>query len=215
MVGQDARRARASREVDAAPRRGEGGVFPFAKFPGVDTHPRPRDALDRRGDGHRRATSPRAFAKAQLAAGTQAADARHARSVACATTTSRPRVEVARRLVRARLRASSPPTAPRRYFARAGVAVRRHQQGARGPPALRRRDRQRRDRHGRSTRPRARRRSRTRSRSAAPRSMKGIPYYTTIARRARRARRDRRRAARRPARALAAELRRRALVQLR
>ena len=28
-------------------------VFPFARFPGVDTDPGPRDALDRRGHGHR------------------------------------------------------------------------------------------------------------------------------------------------------------------
>ena len=28
-------------------------VFPFARFPGVDTDPGARDALDRRGDGHR------------------------------------------------------------------------------------------------------------------------------------------------------------------
>ena len=28
-------------------------VFPFARFPGVDTDPRPGDALHRRGDGHR------------------------------------------------------------------------------------------------------------------------------------------------------------------
>ena len=39
-------------------------VFPFARFPGVDTDARPRDALDRRGHGHRprlrHAPSPRA-----------------------------------------------------------------------------------------------------------------------------------------------------------
>ena len=28
-------------------------VFPFVRFPGVDTHPGPRDEIDRRSDGHR------------------------------------------------------------------------------------------------------------------------------------------------------------------
>ena len=44
-------------------------VFPFVRFPGVDTILGPGDEVDRRGDGRRRQTSARAFAKAMLGAG--------------------------------------------------------------------------------------------------------------------------------------------------
>ena len=54
MVGADARRARAARRHRAALRRGQGGGVPLQQAAGRRPDPRPRDALDRRGHGHRR-----------------------------------------------------------------------------------------------------------------------------------------------------------------
>ena len=61
---------------DAQARRGQGGGVPVREVRGRRHHPRPRDALDRRGDGHRRPRFAAAFGKSQIGAGTQAADAR-------------------------------------------------------------------------------------------------------------------------------------------
>ena len=60
MVGKTLARARASTSEVVPPYVSvKEAVFPFVKFPGVDTDPRPGDAVDRRGDGHRRAPSAR------------------------------------------------------------------------------------------------------------------------------------------------------------
>jgi hypothetical protein len=60
-------------------------VFPFARFPGVDTRARPGNALDRRGHGPRHAISRVAFAKSQLGAGVDLPRSRARSSCPCAT----------------------------------------------------------------------------------------------------------------------------------
>ena len=52
-------------------------VFPFARFPGVDTVLGPGNALDRRGHGPRSLVSRSLSPRASSAAGTQGADERH------------------------------------------------------------------------------------------------------------------------------------------
>ena len=55
MVRRDPRRARASHDDVLQPYVAvKEAVFPFSKLPGVDLDARSRDALDRRGHGHRR-----------------------------------------------------------------------------------------------------------------------------------------------------------------
>ena len=105
-------------------------VFPFIKFPGVDTDPRAGDEIDRRGDGRGRSFGE-AFVKSQLAAGValpaagkvfiSVRDARQAERV----------VEIARDAGRAAASASSRPAAPRGDLREHGLAVRARQQGGR------------------------------------------------------------------------------------
>ena len=54
MAGEDARRAGPARRRRPAVRGGEGSGLPVQQAAGRGSHPRPRDALHRRGHGHRR-----------------------------------------------------------------------------------------------------------------------------------------------------------------
>ena len=118
-------------------------MFPFVKFEGVDTilGPEMRSTGEVMGID---TDFARAFAKSQLAAGMQLPTERH--RVPVGARADKPAlVEIARRLVN--LGFTLVATHGTAAFLRAaGLAVARHQQGARGPPALRRRDGQPRDR---------------------------------------------------------------------
>ena len=125
---------------DAQARRGQGGGVPVREVRGRRHAPRPRDALDRRGDGHRHRASPRAFA--------QEPDRRRARScrragtrvpLGAATATRRAPSRSRKRPRRPRLRGASPPRGTHDVPAQRRARRRAHQQGARGAPALRRR----------------------------------------------------------------------------
>ncbi len=141
----DAARARRDRGDRAAPRERQGSGVPVPQVPRRRHPARPRDEIDRRGDGHRR------LVRACRSPRRRSAPAPCCRSPArcscrCSTPTSRPRWRSAgaspnvdsawwRRPVRRRVGSS-----------RAGGGA--HQQGARGRPAQRRRAQPRRDRHG-------------------------------------------------------------------
>ena len=127
----------------AAPRLGQGGRVPVREVRGRRHDPRPRDALDRRGDGHR--LRLRARVREEPARRRhEAADEGH--RVPVVREADKPAlVEIARRLVNLGFTlVATHGTAA--FLRNAGLDVPRHQQGARGPPALRRRDGQPRDR---------------------------------------------------------------------
>ncbi|MCK7502231.1 MAG: hypothetical protein MZW92_79285 [Comamonadaceae bacterium] len=98
-------------------------VFPFVKFPGVDTHPRPGDEVDRRGDGRRRARFGEAFVKSQLAAGVRAAARGHGVHQRARRATSRARSKWRARCVELGFDARAPPAAPRRRSTRPASPV--------------------------------------------------------------------------------------------
>ena len=65
MVGRVAGGAGDHRRAGAELRLGEGGGLPVRQVPGRRHRARPRDAVDRRGDGDRHATSPRRSPRAR------------------------------------------------------------------------------------------------------------------------------------------------------
>ena len=119
---QDARRSRASRARSMPPYFSvKEAVFPFIKFPGVDTILGPGDEVHRRGDG-RGPDLRRGVREEPARRGRAAAQGRQGVPVRCATRTSR---------ARSRSRATSsswasrwsPRAAPRRRSRRAGLEV--------------------------------------------------------------------------------------------
>ena len=96
---QDARRSQnATREVVPRLLLGQGSDLPVPQVPGRRSDPRPRDALDRRGHGHRAATSaPRSRARTRPRASRRRRRAR--RSCRCAMRDKERLLEVAIDLV--------------------------------------------------------------------------------------------------------------------
>ena len=156
-------------------------MFPFVKFPGVDTilGPEMRSTGEVMGVGR---TFGEAFVKS--------ADRRRASSCravgqgvphACANSDKPRAVEVARDAGRARASSWSPPRGTAAAITAAGIAVQRGEQGDRRPAAHRRHDQERRDRaghqHRRGDAQRDRRLALHPPRGAAAR----VTYYTTIA----------------------------------
>ena len=154
-------------------------VFPFARFPGVDTvlGPEMRSTGEVMGlDRDFRV----AFAKSQLGGGTRRADEPAPCSSRCATS-DKPRIARAdAHCCAISASRSSPPPARQRY-----LAEQRHRCGQRSTrcwkagrisstPSRTARS------SSSSTPPKARRRSRTRARCAAPPSCIKCPYYTTL-----------------------------------
>jgi len=112
-------------------------VFPFARFPGVDTRARPGDALDRRGHRASTAIFGIAFAKSQLGAGAKVP--RGGSAFVSVRDDDKPMiVEFCRQLVWRRASSLSPRRAPRAD--RAGHCGGQGQQGARRAAAYRQRD---------------------------------------------------------------------------
>ena len=155
-------------------------VFPFSRFPGVDTilGPEMKSTGEVMGVGD---TFGEAFVKSQLAAGMRLPKGGRA-FVSVRDGDKLAAVQVARDLVE--LGFSVLATRGTAGGARAahGIAVDPGEQGGRGPAAHRRHDQERRGelhrQHGRGRRaPRAP----TRARSASPRSRGRVTYYTTIA----------------------------------
>ena len=167
------------REVDAQARRGQGGGVPVREVRRRGHPARPRDALDRRGDGHRsrasRRRSPRASsarAPACRVAGAGVPVAAGQRQAGRAWPVAQALVEMGFEILATNgthdyLTAGRREGHPGEQGARGAAALRRPHAGRRRPP---------RHEHHR----RARRRSRTRSTSAGPRWCAGIPYYTTL-----------------------------------
>ena len=111
-------------------------MFPFAKFPGVDTilGPEMRSTGEVMGIG---ATFPEAFDKAMLASGMRLPEQRHACSSACATRT-RPSPSRSRGSWSSSASAWSRPTARRARCRRAGVPCERVNKVHEGSPHMRR-----------------------------------------------------------------------------
>ena len=143
MAGQHARQQGVTREVVPPYFSVKEAVFPFIKFPGVDTilGPEMKSTGEVMGVG---ATFAEAFVKSQLAAGREAAAPAARCSSACATATRTRSVEIARDL--AELGFSLVATrGTAAALAAAGLAVTRGEQGARRPAAHRRHDQERRN----------------------------------------------------------------------
>jgi hypothetical protein len=127
------------------PCRGQGGGVPVRPLPRRRHHPRPGDEVDRRGHGPRPQLR-RAFAKAQLGAGSDLPRSGHVPSSRSRTATS-PAPSSSPAAGRTRLRASWPPAAPPRSPARARASpCSEVNKVLRGPAAHRRHDQERRDR---------------------------------------------------------------------
>ena len=166
--GRAAGRLRACRTQPTQPRRGQGGGVPVRPLPRRRPAARPRDEVDRRGDGPR----PR-FRRGlrQVAArGRHRAAGDGARcSSRSATRDKRGRGRAGPRAASSWASSWSPPRGTAAAIAAGRAAGASGQQGARGPAAHRRPDQGRRDRHGASTRPKAGRRSATATRCGARR----------------------------------------------
>ena len=176
---EDARRARLHARDRARARRVKEAVFPFVKFPGVDTvlGPEMKSTGEVMGIGD---SFGEAFAKAELAAGTVLPQ----RGTVFVSVRDEDRagvVLVARRLARARL----PPdrdARDRRRRSRPRHPGRDREQGLRGQPARRRRARKRaRSRSSSTRRSPTRRRSRDSFSIRRTALERKIPYFTTIA----------------------------------
>ena len=193
--------ARSRRRGRAAPRLGQGGRVPVRQVRGRRHDPRPRDALDRRGHGHR--LRLRARVREEPARRRhEAADRAASRSCRCARPTS-PRSSRSRAGSSTSASRSSRPTAPPRSCARPASPVRGINKVLEGRPhcvdAM--------DNHeidfviNTTEGAQAIQDSQSLRRAAL---MNGIAYYTTLRGGPRRARGDRGREARRHARAAAA-----------
>ena len=168
------------REIVPRARRRQGSGLPVREVPRRRHDARARDALDRRGHGHRR-DFPMAFAKAQIGAGTRLPTDREGAAFISVRDEDKPPVlEVARRLrdLGFRMVATHGTAA---FFRDRGVAGRRRQQGRRRAPALRRRHRQRRDRHRGQHDRRAAQAIRDSFSIRRTALIKDVPYFTTIA----------------------------------
>ena len=110
MVGPDPRRAGPAGRRAPALRRGEGGGVPLQQARRGGPRARPRDALDRRGHGHRRLVRDGVRQGADLAPTARCRS--RARSSSPSTTTTRPTWSRSRGGSTGSASGSSPPRAP-------------------------------------------------------------------------------------------------------
>ena len=118
----------------AQTRRGQGGGVPVREVRGRRHHPRPGDALDRRGHGHRHQLRRPRSARARLARAPSCRRAA-ARSCRCRTATRRAPSRSPRGSSTSASR-SSPPSAPTTSCAGAGVDVKRVNKVREGRPHI-------------------------------------------------------------------------------
>ena len=162
-------------------RRGQGGGVPVREVRGRRHHPRPGDALDRRGHGHRPPTSPPRSARARSAPA-PAADGR-LRVPVGAGQRQGGRGRGRQGAHRPRLRGRRHRRHARRSCTAAASTSSASTRCARGGPTASTASSTATSTWS-STRPRARRRSRIRSRSAAPRCSRASPTTRRCRRRA-------------------------------
>ena len=128
MVGQSLREQGFTREIVPRARERQGGRVPVHQVPGRGHRARPRDEVDRRGDGHRRHVR-RARSRRRRSRAARSCRRRAACSSRCRRCTTTRVVPIARRLARAgfTLLATPGPATPLRA---AGLDVDDPEQGA-------------------------------------------------------------------------------------